>query len=518
MRLSEIVETSRDVSRTRARLRKIERLAECLRRLTPQDIVIGSSYLTGNLPQGRIGLGPAILRKVLEGAAPVADASLSLEVVDGIFHEIAAATGAGSGKRREQILGRLFAGATVDEQRFLVRLVMGELRQGALEGVMVEALARAADCDAAPVRRAAMVSGDLVAVAHALLRDGSAALEQFRLQLMTPVQPMLAQTADDVSEALAKLERATFELKMDGARVQAHKDADVVRVYTRQLNDVTHAVPEVVEAVQGIHAKSLILDGETIALRDDGRPYPFQTTMRRFGRRSNVERMRGELPLGVYFFDCLQFEGEDLIDRALEERHAVIDDALANTLVMPRVVSSDVEEAETFLARALAEGHEGIMAKAPDSRYAAGRRGAAWLKLKVVHTLDLVVLAAEWGHGRRRGWLSNLHLGARDTETGQFAMLGKTFKGLTDAMLEWQTHKLLELELGRDEHTVHVCPELVVEIAFNELQASSRYASGLALRFARVKRYRQDKQAEDADTMATVRSIFHATTQERADG
>ncbi|MEE9253686.1 MAG: ATP-dependent DNA ligase [Pseudomonadales bacterium] len=517
MRLSEIVQTSQDVSRTRAKLRKIERIAQCLRQLAPQEILIGASYLTGNLPQGRIGLGPSILWKVLEGVAPAARPCLSLEDADRAFHEIAATTGAGSAQRREEILGRLFAGATADEQRFLVRLVVGELRQGALEGIMVEALARAAQCEAAPVRRAAMVSGDLVAVAQALLTDGPAALERFRLQLMTPVQPMLAQTAQDVPEALTKLQRAIFELKMDGARVQAHKDQDVVRVYTRRLNDVTQAVPEVVEAVRSIPASSLILDGETLALREDGRPYPFQTTMRRFGRRSNVERMRSELPLAVYFFDCLQFEGDDLIDRRLEERHAAIDDALPSTIVMPRVVSSYPEEAEAFLARALAEGHEGIMAKAMDSLYEAGNRGSAWLKLKVAHTLDLVVLAAEWGHGRRRGWLSNLHLGARDVETGQFAMLGKTFKGLTDAMLEWQTQELLGLEIGRDEHTVHVRPELVVEIAFNEIQASPRYASGLALRFARVKRHRQDKQAEDADSMETVRGIFHGAGQPSSD-
>jgi DNA ligase-1 len=511
MRLNDIVETSLDVSRTRARLRKIQRLADCLRQLPPQEILIGASYLTGNLPQGRIGLGPAVLRKVLGSATPATQPTLALEAVDRTFAELAATTGAGSSKRRQETLGNLFARATIDEQHFLVRLVLGELRQGALEAVMVEALARAAGCDGAAVRRAVMVSGDLVAVARALLTEGETALEAFRLELMTPVQPMLAQTADDVPEALEKLERALFELKMDGARVQVHKDHDVVRVYTRGLNDVSLAVPEVVETARAIPATALILDGETIALREDGRPHPFQTTMRRFGRRTDVERMRAELPLSVFFFDCLHFEGEDLLGRNLEERREAMGGVLTNDVIMPHVASDDPEEAQAFLTGALAKGHEGVMAKALGSTYEAGNRGAAWLKLKMAHSLDLVVLAAEWGSGRRRGWLSNLHLGAREPETGQFAMIGKTFKGLTDALLEWQTKRLLELEIGRDEHTVYVRPELVVEIACNEVQASARYASGLALRFARVKRYRPDKRAADADTMETVQAIFRRT-------
>lgn len=511
MRLIEIVETSHDVSQTRARLRKIERLAQCLGQMPPQEILIGTRYLTGNLPQGRIGLGPSILRKVLARTPAATQASLAIAEVDRRFRDLADTQGAGSTKRREQVLGELFARATADEQRFLVRLVVGELRQGALEGIMIEALARAASCDRAPVRRAVMVSGDLATVAQALLTKGHSALDRFRLQLMTPVQPMLAQTAEDVPETLEKLKHAIFELKMDGVRVQVHKDRSVVRVFTRRLNDVSQAVPEVVDAVKSIPATQLILDGETIALREDARPFPFQTTMRRFGRRTDVERMRTELPLSVYFFDCLHFEGEDLIERKLEERHAAMEDALADALIMPKIASSDPIEAEAFLARALEQGHEGIMAKALDSTYEAGNRGSAWLKLKMAHSLDLVVLAAEWGSGRRRGWLSNLHLGARDVDTGQFAMIGKTFKGLTDKTLQWQTKRLLELEVGRNEHTVYVRPELVVEIACNEIQASSRYASGLALRFARVKRYRADKQALDADTIETVRAIFQRT-------
>ena len=403
MQLIEIVETSLEVSRTRGRLRKIERLAQCLRQIPAQEIPIGTRYLTGNLPQGRIGLGPSILRKVLARTAPAAEPSLSIAQLDQTFRDIAVTRGTGSAKRREQALGQLFARATVDEQRFIARLVVGELRQGALEGIMIEALARAAACDSAPVRRAVMVSGNLVSVAHALLTEGAAALDRFRLTLMTPVQPMLAQTAEEVPVALEKLKRAMFELKMDGARVQVHKDRDDVRVFTRQLNDVSDAVPEVVEAVRSIATTRLILDGETIAMRDDARPYPFQTTMRRFGRRTNVEQMRNELPLSVYFFDCLHMEGDDLIEHTLEDRHRALQVALTDAMVMPRIATSEPQEAEAFLARALEQGHEGLMAKALDSTYEAGSRGSAWLKLKVAHSLDLVVLGAEWGSGRRKG-------------------------------------------------------------------------------------------------------------------
>jgi DNA ligase-1 len=319
---------------------------------------------------------------------------------------------------------------------------------------------------------------------------------------------MLAQTAVDVTDALERLGTASFEWKVDGARVQVHKCGAQVRVFTRSLNEVTAAVPEIVELVQALPAHELILDGETIAIGKGGRPQPFQVTMRRFGRKLDVDRLRAELPLAAYFFDCLRHDADALIDRPAQERFAALSEALPATLVVPRIVTSDATEAQAFYAEALARGHEGVMAKALDAPYEAGSRGASWLKIKRAHTLDLVVLAVEWGSGRRRGWLSNLHLGARDPVNGGFVMLGKTFKGLTDELLEWQTRELLAREVTRDEYTVHVRPELVVEIAFNDLQASPRYPGGLALRFARVKGYRSDKSAGEADTIETVRAIY----------
>jgi len=319
---------------------------------------------------------------------------------------------------------------------------------------------------------------------------------------------MLAQTAEDAADAVGRLGRAALEFKLDGARVQLHKRDDEVKVYSRSLKDVTAAVPELVERVRALPAGELILDGETIALRADGTPQPFQTTMRRFGRRLEVDRLRRELPLTPFFFDLLYLDGQPLLDEPEEQRFAALSKVTSGGLLVPRTVTAAADEAQAFLEQALARGHEGIMAKALDAPYEAGGRGQRWLKVKPAHTLDLVVLAAEWGHGRRRGWLSNLHLGARDPEAGGFVMLGKTFKGMTDEMLAWQTERLLELEIGRDAYTVHVRPELVVEVAFNDVQASPHYPGGLALRFARVKRYRPDKNAAQADTVATVRQIL----------
>jgi DNA ligase-1 len=507
MRLAEVAHTSRRVAEVPGRLDKIGLLADLLRRLTPEEVAIVVPWLAGDLRQGRIGIGPAAVR----GAVPddaAAEGALTVREVDGALADMAALSGAGSQTERGRRLRGLLARGTQEEQSFLVRLLLGELRQGALEGVMAEAIARAADVPAGDVRRAVMLAGDAATVAAAALGEGAAGLARFGLQLFRPVQPMLAQTAEDPGDALGRLGTAALEYKLDGARVQAHKAGDEVRVYSRRLNEVTAAVPEVVEAVRALPARDLVLDGETLALRPDGAPHAFQTTMRRFGRRLDVDALRRELPLSVFFFDCLHRDGEDLLHRPATERAAALAGGVPAGLVVPRLVTADPAAAGAFLEAALTAGHEGVMAKSLEAAYEAGGRGAAWLKVKPAHTLDLVVLAAEWGSGRRRGWLSNLHLGARDPATGGFVMLGKTFKGLTDALLAWQTERLLALEVARDEWTVYVRPALVVEIAFDGLQASPHYPGGLALRFARVKRYRSDKTAADADTIETVRSFY----------
>jgi len=376
---------------------------------------------------------------------------------------------------------------------------------------MIEAIASAARVPVTQVRRAAMYSKNLGAVARVALLEGAAALGRFQLELFSPVSPMLAQTAADVAEALGELGgEVAFEWKMDGARIQLHKRDAEVRIYTRGLNEVTHAVPEIVELAGAFPARTLILDGEAITLDAAGRPHPFQITMRRFGRRLNVDAVRSELPIKAFFFDCLQVDGESIADRPARERFAHLTTAVSAAAQMPRLITAAEPDARAFYEAALAAGHEGVMAKSLEAAYEAGNRGASWLKIKRAHTLDLVVLAAEWGHGRRSGKLSNLHLGALDPATGTYVMLGKTFKGLTDAMLEWQTREFLARETHRDQWTVYLRPELVVEVAFSDLQASSRYAGGLALRLARVKRYREDKRAEDADTMEAVRRIYAA--------
>ncbi len=507
MLLTDIVRTSQQVGETRSRLEKIGILTGCLRRLPPREVEIGVHYLAGTLRQGRIGIGWSLLQEVRR-TAPAAHPVLKLAETDESFERIAVAKGVGSVAERRRLLTALFGRATAAEQDFLVRLVLGELRQGALEGIMVEAVARTADVPVPEVRRALMVAGDLALVARAALTEGASALKRIALTLLTPVKPMLAQTADDVPDALAQLGQAALEYKLDGARVQVHKQEDEVRVFTRSLHDVTPAVPELVEAVRAVPVRRLIVDGETLVMKPDGMPQPFQVTMRRFGRKLDVATMRAELPLTAFFFDCLHLEGEDLISRPETERFAALEQALPSGLIIPRLVTADAEQGDAFLKEALARGHEGVMAKALDANYEAGSRGSSWLKVKRAYTLDLVVLAAEWGHGRRRGFLSNLHLGARDPATGGFVMLGKTFKGLTDATLAWQTQRLQKLAVARGAYTVHVRPELVVEIAFNDIQASPRYPGGLALRFARLKRYRPDKRAQDADTIDTVRAIY----------
>jgi len=373
---------------------------------------------------------------------------------------------------------------------------------------MIEAVAVAADLPAETVRRAAMIGGGIAAVAQSALTEGVSALSRYAIALFQPVAPMLAQPADDIDDAMKRIPMAALEWKLDGARVQVHKDGNEVRIYSRTGNDVTPAAPEVVDAARAARAQRLILDGEAIALKASGAPYPFQDTMRRFGRVLDIEAMRATMPLSVFFFDCLRRDDDDLVPAPASARFDALGAMLPSASLIPRLVKTDLPAAQAFYDDALARGHEGVMVKALDALYDPGARSAKWLKVKRAHTLDLVVLAAEWGHGRRRGWLSNLHLGARDPARSGFVMLGKTFKGMTDAMLEWQTGELLKREVARDEWTVRVRPELVVEIAFNDLQASPRYPGGLALRFARVKGYRPDKKAEDADTIDTVRAIY----------
>jgi DNA ligase 1 len=511
MLLAELAATSSAVAAVSGRLEKIARLSELLKRLAPAEVPIAIAYLSGALRQGRIGVGSAAIRTAHD--VPPADApSLTIEGVDRVFEELRAISGAGSTRARQKRLRDLFMTATGDEQEFLIKLLFGELRQGALEGVLVEAVARAAKLPAAPVRRAAMLAGDLARVARAALVEGEAGLAAFQVQVLTPVQPMLADAADSVEDAVAALGDTALEYKLDGARIQVHKAGDLVRVYSRGLRDVTAAVPEVVERVAVLPAGEAILDGEVIALREDGTPVPFQETMRRFGRRLDIDTLRTQLPLTPFFFDLLAVDGRDVLDEPQAARFTALQQLMPSSLVIPHATGVTTATARAFLDSALARGHEGVMAKSRAAPYAAGNRGSSWLKVKAVRTLDLVVLAVEWGSGRRKGWLSNLHLGARDPATGGFVMLGKTFKGMTDALLEWQTRELLAREIGRDDYTVYVRPELVVEIAFNDLQASPHYPGGLALRFARVKRYRTDKMADQADTIETVRAIYRQMT------
>jgi DNA ligase-1 len=508
--LATLVEASQRVGAASGRLVKVRELAAFLRGLAPDEIETGAHYLSGEIQQGRIGIGYATLRTAAS-SAPAEAGTLSLVELDGLLTDLAAIRGAGSTAARAAALGGLFSRATHDEQQFLLRLLTGELRQGALAGVMVDAVAAAAGIPVAQVRRAAMYSKSLGAVARVALLEGSAGLAGFHLQLFSPVSPMLAQTAADVEEALSMLEgEVAFEWKMDGARIQVHKVDAEVRIYTRNSNEVTDAIPEIVEMVRGLPSRVLVLDGEAIAFDAAGRPLPFQVTMRRFGRKLNVEESRAKQPLRAYFFDCLHFEDRSIEDQPTAVRIEALARAVPSSAQVPRLVTRSEAAARQFYDAALAAGHEGLMAKSLDTAYEAGNRGAGWLKIKRAHTLDLVVLAAEWGHGRRTGKLSNLHLGAFDPLTGEYVMLGKTFKGLTDALLEWQTREFLARETHRDQWTVYVRPELVVEIAFSDLQESTRYPGGLALRLARVKRYREDKSSSDADNMESVRRIHAA--------
>jgi DNA ligase-1 len=508
--LAHLVATSQRVAATSARLAKVRELAGFLKTLPPGEVDTAVHYLSGETPQGRLGVGHSSLEPAALATA-VSDPSLSISDVDAMFALLPGIKGAGAAVRRTELLRGVWSRATPAEREFLARLLFGELRQGALRGVMLDAIAAAAELPVGAVRRAAMYAKSLGAVARAAFGEGRDALDKFQLELFSPISPMLAQTAADVSEALLELAgEAAFEWKMDGARIQVHKAADDVRIYTRGLNEVSAAVPEIVEAARRLPVHTAVLDGEAIAFDAAGRPHPFQITMRRFGRKLNVAALREELPIRAFFFDCLRQGQDSLADRPTVERVEALARIVPSDMRMPRLVTSSEAEASAFYDAALAAGHEGLMAKSLRAPYAAGNRGASWLKIKRAHTLDLVVLAAEWGHGRRTGKLSNLHLGALDTHTGDYVMLGKTFKGLTDVMLDWQTRELEAREIRRDAGTVYVTPDLVVEIAFSDLQASPRYPGGLALRLARVKRYRDDKPARDADSMESVRRIYAA--------
>jgi DNA ligase-1 len=501
--LADIAEVSRTVATTSARLAKIAALAAALRQAGPLEVPIAVAYLSGELPQRQIGVGWAALKG---GFPAAAGPELTLSDVDSGFSAIGVVSGKGSTAARKALVSELFGRATADEQQFLYGLLSGELRQGALEGVMTEAVARAASVPVAEVRRAMMLRGSLGAVAAAAMAGGRDAMAAFGLEVGRPVRPMLAASAPGIAEALAKIgdgAECAVEWKLDGIRIQAHLADGSVRLFTRTLDEITGRLPEVVAALAKLPVRAAVFDGELIALRADGRPLPFQDT----AARTASQGADSAVPLSLFLFDALHLDGADLIDLPAWRRHAELTWAVPSELLMPRLVTRSAAEAEAFFADAIAHGHEGVVVKALDAPYAAGRRGAGWIKVKPRHTLDLVVLAVEWGHGRRRGWLSNLHLGARDPETGGFVMLGKTFKGLTDELLTWQTTRLLALEDHRDAYTVYVRPELVVEIAFDGVQRSPRYPGGLALRFARVLRYRDDKSAAEADTIEVVRAL-----------
>jgi DNA ligase-1 len=500
---ADVVATSQTVAATRSRLTKVEALAGLLRRAQePRAIETVVAFLAGAPRQGKIGAGWRTLVELK--IDPAAEPSLTVSQVDEAFEAVASTSGKGSTARRSELLGALFGAATAAEQHFLLRLVGGELRQGALEGVMLDAIASASGVPGEAVRRAFMLSGRLPATAAAAMAGGQEALAAFGLELGRPVRPMLASPSESLAEALAELGSCAVEYKLDGARIQVHKIGDEIHIYTRNLREITGSVPELVKVVAALPCHSTVLDGESLALKDDGRPRPFQETQSRFGATKKLE-----LLLHPYFFDCLHLNGTDLIDRPLRERAAALREAVGD-LVIPHRHEPTPAEAACLLDDALTAGHEGVVVKALDSTYQAGRRGRAWQKVKPVHTLDLVVLAAEWGHGRRTGFLSNLHLGARDPDGGPFIMVGKTFKGLTDELLAWQTTEFPKYEDHRTDWAVHLKPALVVEIALDGAQASTRYPGGVALRFARVVRYRPDKDPADADTIDAVRALLAA--------
>lgn len=500
-----VVDSSRRIAATTKKLEKIALLADLLKRLNPEEVEISVAFLSGSARQGRIGIGYATLQAA--SSAPAETASVEIGEIDRLLGELKEVRGAGSESRRRELLKHLFLRSTREEQQFLAALLVGEIRQGALEGIMLEAIGRASGLGAERIRRAAMLGGGAASIARAAIEGGEAALTQFDVRLFRPLQPMLAQAAEDVSQAISELGEAALEYKFDGARVQAHKAGNEVVIYSRGANDVGAAIPEIVEAVRALPAENLILDGEVLSLDAAGRPQPFQVSMRRFGRKVNVTELLHELPMTPFWFDLLYLNGNATLDDPQAARFRELSALVPAGNLVPHFATESQAAAEDFLHEAVLRGHEGVMAKSRSAAYAAGSRGQSWLKVKQARTLDLVILAAEWGNGRRQGWLSNLHLGARDTEKGGFAMLGKTFKGLTDQMLAWQTAELQKIELARDKYTVYVEPRIVVEIAFNEIQVSTRYTSGLALRFARVKRYRPDKPVSESDTFQTVQKL-----------
>ncbi|MER6197493.1 ATP-dependent DNA ligase [Streptomyces sp. NPDC001586] len=504
MLLADVARVSREVAETSARSRKTALLAELFAAAPPEEAGLVISYLSGRLPQGRPGIGWRALAQEIE---PAADPALTVRDVDTAVGELATVSGAGSVERRGRILADLLGRATAAEQAFLRSLLSGEVRQGALDAVALEGVAAAAGVPAAALRRAVMLDGSLPRVAVAVLAEGEEALRTVTLRLGQPVQPMLAGTAKSVAEALAVLGPCAVEEKLDGIRVQVHREGDDVRIFTRSLDEITGRLPEVAELARSLPGERFILDGEVIGRAADGRPVPFQEIASRVGSRVDVEAARRTLPVVPCFFDVLAAGEDVLLDLPVRERYQALAALVPESARVRRLVVEDpgaqAAEAEEFWAETLRRGHEGVVVKALDSAYAAGRRGKHWLKVKPVHTLDLVVLAAEWGHGRRTGLLSNLHLGARAAD-GTYAMLGKTFKGLTDEMLRWQTGALRALATSDDGFTVRVRPELVVEIAYDGLQRSPRYPAGVALRFARVLRHRPDKEAEQADTVETV--------------
>ena len=504
MLLSDVVAASHDVAEAAGRNAKIAHIADLLSAADPEEIPIVVGFLTGELRQGKVGVGFATIRGL--NVPPADGPNLTVQNIDGLADELLAISGPGSQIEKFDALRAVYGRATAAEQEFISRLLLGEMRQGALDGVMIEAIAAAGEVKSAQVRRAHMLRGDLREVAETAITEGSDALRDVGLELFRPLQPMLAKTAGSLDATLVSLGQAILEWKLDGVRVQIHRLNDEVRVFTRNLKDVSDRTLDVADVVRTFPSKRFVLDGEVLALRPDGRPEPFQVTMGRFGRQaeSNTE----ELQLVPFFFDILHLEGEDTVDesglRRLERMMSVVPERFR----IPQLVTGDLARAEAFLQSAIEAGHEGIMLKSAEASYSAGRRGAAWQKLKPSHTLDLVVLAAEWGHGRRTGWLSNLHLGAWDADADEWVMLGKTFKGLTDEMLAWQTERFLALETHRDGNVVFVRPEQVVEVAFDGIQESTRYPGGMALRFARVKTYRNEKPASESDPVDLVRKIF----------
>ncbi|MFB9387510.1 ATP-dependent DNA ligase [Pseudonocardia petroleophila] len=503
MLLAEVVAVSAAVGATRSRTAKAAALAGLLRAAGPDEVRAATAWLTGEPLQGRLGAGWRTLSAL--DHPPSAAATLTVPAVDALLDALAATSGAGSTARRAALLGELFGAATADEQAFLRRLLTGELRQGALEGVMLEAVAAASEVPAPVVRRAFMLSGQLPATAGLALSGGADALAAVSLQVGRPVRPMLASPGASLDAALDSVPDPVVEFKLDGARIQVHRDGDDVRVWTRTLREITAAVPELVELVRGLPCRSVVLDGETLALRDDGRPRPFQETMSRFGSDAREEQSL----LSPFFFDLLHLDGTDLLDEPLHVRLDALAALVDEPLRMPGVRTPTPEQAAEVLDAALSAGHEGVVVKSLAAPYLAGRRGKAWQKVKPVHTLDLVVLGAEWGYGRRTGSLSNIHLGARDPDGGEPIMVGKTFKGMTDELLAWQTATFPAYARSESDHAVLLRPELVVEIALDGAQRSTRYPGGVALRFARVLRYRPDKAPGEADTIDAVRALLH---------